>query len=244
MLVFKPSAPGLRSATVTIPNNDPDENPYVFAIQGTGIAPEMDLQGNGVSIADGDDTPATSDDTDFGEVEVAAGAVEHTFTIENTGNAELNLTGGSPLVVVTGDGFSLVTDAATPVAADGGTATFTIRFEPAAAGVVTGAVSIANNDADENPYDFVIQGSGVVPVTSDWTNVSPGTAPAPRYWHARRISATEKYSCSAARLAGTPALTIPGCTTSIPTPGRINNHPILLTPGCVWPCPISAMAKY
>ncbi|MFZ5518918.1 MAG: choice-of-anchor D domain-containing protein [Candidatus Zhuqueibacterota bacterium] len=182
---FDPSVVGLRSATVSIANDDANENPYDFAIQGAGMGtPEMDVQGNGASIADGDNTPATSDDTDFGEVEVATGAVEHTFTIENTGNAELNLTGGSPLVVVTGDGFSLVTDAATQVAADGGTATFTIRFEPTAAGVASGAVSIANDDADENPYDFAIQGSGVVPVASDWTDVSPGTAPAPRYWHA------------------------------------------------------------
>jgi len=37
------------------------------------------------------DTPSTSYDTDFGEVEVAAGAVEHTFTIDNTGNTDMNL---------------------------------------------------------------------------------------------------------------------------------------------------------
>ncbi len=180
---FNPSAPGVRSAIISIPNNDPDENPYDFAIQGTGLASEMDVQGNGTSIADGDDTPSTSDDTDFGEVEVAAGAVEHTFTIENTGNAELNLTGGSVLVSVDGNGFTLVADATTPVSADNST-TFTIRFEPTVAGVASGTVSIANDDTDENPYTFAIQGIGVVPVTSDWTDVSPGTAPAPRYWHA------------------------------------------------------------
>ena len=30
---FNPSANGLRTATIQIPNNDPDENPYDFAIQ-------------------------------------------------------------------------------------------------------------------------------------------------------------------------------------------------------------------
>ena len=32
-----PSASGLRSATLSIANNDADENPYDFAIQGTGL---------------------------------------------------------------------------------------------------------------------------------------------------------------------------------------------------------------
>ncbi len=34
---FKPKAAGLRTATVHIPSNDPDENPYTFTIQGTGF---------------------------------------------------------------------------------------------------------------------------------------------------------------------------------------------------------------
>lgn len=36
---FVPSAPGLRSAVVSIASDDPDENPYVFAIQGSGVLP-------------------------------------------------------------------------------------------------------------------------------------------------------------------------------------------------------------
>jgi len=38
-VVFDPSAAGLRSATIEIGSDDQDENPYQFAIQGTGIAP-------------------------------------------------------------------------------------------------------------------------------------------------------------------------------------------------------------
>jgi hypothetical protein len=37
-IVFDPSADGLRTATISIANNDADENPYTFAIQGTGIS--------------------------------------------------------------------------------------------------------------------------------------------------------------------------------------------------------------
>jgi VCBS repeat-containing protein len=40
-VVFNPSSPGLKTATVSIANDDPDENenPYTFTIQGTATAP-------------------------------------------------------------------------------------------------------------------------------------------------------------------------------------------------------------
>jgi cytoskeletal protein CcmA (bactofilin family) len=128
------------------------------------LAPEMDVQGNGISIADGDMTPSTTDDTDFGPADISSGTVDHTFTVENTGNADLNLT-GSPKVVISGTNaadFSVIIQPSSPVAANGGTTTFTIRFDPSAIGLRTATVSIDNDDADENPYDFAIQGTGTV----------------------------------------------------------------------------------
>jgi hypothetical protein len=38
-VTFTPSATGLREATLSIANNDGDENPYNFSIQGTGATP-------------------------------------------------------------------------------------------------------------------------------------------------------------------------------------------------------------
>jgi hypothetical protein len=50
---FTPSLTGTRAATVSIANNDPDANPYAFAIQGTG--------GNGAPIANaGSDQTVTA----------------------------------------------------------------------------------------------------------------------------------------------------------------------------------------
>jgi hypothetical protein len=164
-ITFNPSAPGLRTATVSIANDDADENPYNFSIQGTGTAPEMDVSGNGVPIADGDATPSTADDTDFGSVNVASGTNANTFTITNSGTCELNLT-GIPRVTIGGihaSDFTLTTDASTPVPPGGGTTTFTITFDPSASGLRTATVSIANDDADENPYNFSIQGTGTGP---------------------------------------------------------------------------------
>ena len=42
----------------------------------------------------------------------------------------------------------------------GNSATFTVTFDPSATGLRTATISIANNDCDENPYDFAIQGTG------------------------------------------------------------------------------------
>ncbi len=168
-ITFDPSAVGARTATVTIASNDADENPYTFAIQGGGAqpVPEIDVSGNGITIVDGDTAPATADNTSFGSIEVANGTVAKTFTITNMGGGALNL-GGTPRRVGIGGAnasdFTVTTDAATPVAANGGTTSFTITFDPSAVGARTATVSIASNDADENPYTFAIQGGGAQPV--------------------------------------------------------------------------------
>lgn len=125
--------------------------------------PEMDIQGDGTSIADGDTSPSTADHTDFGSALVSGGTVVRTFTIENTGSAALDLTAGSPFVFLTGStDFSLTATPSGTIGA-GSSTTFNITFDPSAVGTATATVSIANNDADEDPYNFDIQGSGVEP---------------------------------------------------------------------------------
>jgi trimeric autotransporter adhesin len=159
---FDPSATGARSATITIANSDANENPYNFSIQGTGAsAPEINLVGNAVSIADEDTTPAAADHTDFGSADVAGGTVTRTFTIQNTGSGALTLS-GSPLVAISGANAADFAVAAQPVAsvAAAGSTTFQVRFDPSAAGVRSATITIANSDANENPYNFSIQGTG------------------------------------------------------------------------------------
>jgi hypothetical protein len=134
-------------------------------------APEMDVQGNGQSIADGDSSPSVGDDTDFGSVASASGTVMHTFTVENAGSDTLNLT-GTPRVTVSGahaSDFEVTAQPGTPIASGGGTTTFSVRFDPGAVGLRTATISIANDDADENPYDFAVQGTGLntPPVADD-----------------------------------------------------------------------------
>ncbi len=163
-VTFDPSAEGVRSATISIANDDSDENPYNFDIQGTGtVAPEIDITGNGSSIANNDATPSTGDHTDFGSTPTIGGTLNRTFTISNSGNGDLTLS-GTPKVVIGGADaadFTVTSQPNSPVAADGGTSTFTIQFDPSVAVIRNATVSIANDDADENPYSFSISGTGV-----------------------------------------------------------------------------------
>ncbi len=124
----------------------------------------MDVQGNAVSIADGDVTPSAADHTDFGSADISSGSVDRVFTIANLGNVNLSLT-GTPRVQLSGANaadFSVTVQPSSPVAANGNT-TFTVHFDPSATGLRSATISIANDDANENPYDFSIQGTGTTP---------------------------------------------------------------------------------
>ena len=163
-ITFDPSAVGLRSATISIANDDSDENPYNFNIQGTGttVIPEIDITGMGVTIVDGDTTPDVADDTDFGDNIVGFATTTHTFTITNTGGGSLNLTSPFPHVVITGANaadFTLTANPTTPIAGLAST-TFNITFNPSALGIRTATITITNNDTSETIYNFDIQGNG------------------------------------------------------------------------------------
>jgi len=80
-----------------------------------------------------------------------------TFTIRNIGAVALNVTA----VQWTGStDFTVIQQPSPVVAANGGTTTFQIQFTPTGPGLKTATMMIANDDADENPYDFMIQGTG------------------------------------------------------------------------------------
>ena len=169
---FAPLTIASFSATISIANTDTDENPYTFALQGSGISsgPEMSVLGNGVEITDGDATPTSSDNTDFGQLGVNfTGTVSHTFIITNSATTNLLIT-GTPVIDITG---THATDFATNGAAiltsvpGGGSTSFTIIFSPSGTGLRSATVSIDSNDGDENPYTFAIQGWGTVGHNAD-----------------------------------------------------------------------------
>ena len=93
----------------------------------------------------------------------SAETVVRTFIITNTANTALSLT-GTPVVAVSGAHsaeFTVTLQPSTSVMAHASTP-FQVTFAPAGGGTRSAVLSIANNDVDEDPYDFSVQGVGTL----------------------------------------------------------------------------------
>ncbi|WP_333599935.1 T9SS type A sorting domain-containing protein [Flavobacterium sp.] len=153
VVTFNPSAAGTRNATISIANNDTSNNPYVFAIKGTGVVQGITIQGNATTIANGAATPTTANWTDFSTV-----TSTRTFTITNSGNVVLTI-GAISFSGTNASDFTIQTSPSATVAAYGST-TFTVLFSPSASGTRNATLSLVNNDSTKNPYTFAIKGTG------------------------------------------------------------------------------------
>ncbi len=148
-------------------------NYHSLALAAEPYVPGIQITGNGVSIPDGATTPGLADHTDFGSTAISIGTVVRTFTIQNTGNAPVNLT-ATPKVVVSGihaADFTVTQQPVSPVAA-GGSTTFQISFVPGAAWLRMATLTIASDDPRANPHDFAIQGNGAVMIAASYTTGS------------------------------------------------------------------------
>ena len=138
--------------TVTIPSNDPDTSSYTFTVEGTGVAiPEIHIMQGAANISSGGSQT-------FGLTYLNVD-VPLIFTIQNTGNGNLNLT-STPLVDITGSSYFIVTSDPAPIVGPGGNTTFEVTYNPSEAGTHNAVISIANNDLNENPYIINIDGTG------------------------------------------------------------------------------------
>ncbi len=155
-----PAVPAGRHVTATATSAAGDTSEFGRnAISGT--TPGINVEGDGNTIVNEDDTPSTADNTDFGSVGIGEGPVNGTFIITNTGTSALTLT-GNPRVRIEGpnDSDFVVIDQPNAVLDPGDTNNLVIQFTPSGPGVRTAQVVIPNTDPDENPYRFTIQGTG------------------------------------------------------------------------------------
>ncbi len=128
-----------------------------------------------IAIFDGSGITGTERQSGIGSASftgISTGSMSNTqtFTITNTGSA--NLSGISVTKAVTGnpDDF-IVTAAGTTTLAPSATTTFTIKFSPTAGGARSAVVQINSNDADENPFLIHVTGTG----TSVLANYTTGS---------------------------------------------------------------------
>ena len=166
---FNPTGLGLRTATVHLHSNDQFNPDYTFNIQATNTS-AISLSGNSIAIASGDTTPSTADFTSFGyQLLSPPAAVTRTYTLTNTGAtvislANITIAGANPA------DFTLSSPPALSSLNPNDSTTFTITFNPTAAGLRDALVSIPSSAGSS--YTFAIDGTGV----SQATNTGPGGA--------------------------------------------------------------------
>ncbi len=111
----------------------------------------------GTLLTDGSST------VDFGST-VACNPAQKTFTVRNTG--QLNLTLTEPISLPAN--YTLVSSFASTTLAPTETTTFQVRLtDTTLAGTYSGSLSFANNDADENPFNFNITTTITTPATAN-----------------------------------------------------------------------------
>ena len=158
---FTPSAMGARKTTLRVLTDDADESSYSITLSGTGTAPFPDIAiFTGASTAPADERTTTQEPHGFGSVYVSSTSTPQTFTITNTGTADLT---GLALSMhgTNASNFTLGFLSGAPLA-PGATRAFTVTFAPSASGIRNAWVEVASNDTDENPFPIYVTGRGLV----------------------------------------------------------------------------------
>lgn len=143
-------------ASMSIANDDSDENPFVIQLSGSNVWPEIVVESPaGTDLQDGAATLS------FGPVRIGRSATPQTVTVKNSGTAALTGLG------VTLDGVDFTHDAtALPdVLAPGGSGSFEVNF--VAAGTVSGdrsaIIRISSSDWDEASFEIQTEGLALSP---------------------------------------------------------------------------------
>jgi hypothetical protein len=145
---FSPTSAGPKATTLRLTSDDPDESQVDVALSGSGVTPqEIDVS----------PTPYN-----YGSVSLGTSAVR-TFAVRNLGGTTLQVTG----VTLTGDqatDFAITAGGGSFNVLPGATHNLDVRFAPAALGGRTTTLRFTNDDADENPLNVTLTGTGVASV--------------------------------------------------------------------------------
>lgn len=174
-LQIQPSTLGAFSSTISISSNDPSQPVFSFQVIGTAVAsPESEIH-----ITQGTSSIASGGNYDFGSVVVGSSSATITFTIQNLGTANLNLT-GSPFVAISGTDASefTVTQPTSASISPSGSETFTVQFSPTSVGSKIAMLTILNNDSDEGTYTINLLGVGSVTAVPE-INITDGISNIP-----------------------------------------------------------------
>jgi autotransporter-associated beta strand protein len=150
-VLVTPDALGPWSFTVTVVNDDADENPFSWTVSGVATAPEVEVSRAGSALANGA--------TDRIEGVTAGQSLTLSYVLDNLGSGELTL-GGPAGISGSNCAITVISGPATSVAA-GDSTTLVATVVPLAAGEWSFTLTLTSNDGDENPCLWQVAGSAV-----------------------------------------------------------------------------------
>lgn len=156
---FTPDSGGAFADTLTIPSDDPNENPVEVVLRGNGVTPQPEISVKD-SVAPDNDLSIS-----FGSVQENTTPKTETVTVENIGAAALSV--GS-LVLANGTAFAIAADncTGTTVAASGN-CTVDVEFGPTATGTFNDTLTIPSDDPNNNSIAVALSGVGTATPVPD-----------------------------------------------------------------------------
>ncbi|MFQ5589170.1 MAG: choice-of-anchor D domain-containing protein, partial [Nitrospiria bacterium] len=152
---FSPTVVGAFNDTFDIPSNDPDEDPVIVSVSGTGLTPPAP----DITVTDSV-VPVNDLQVPFGSTTVGTNS-DKTVTVTNDGNASLNLgaiAASNPVAAP----FSILNDNCSGITlAPAGNCSLTVKFSPLATGLFNDSFDIPSNDPDTNSVTVNVSGTGV-----------------------------------------------------------------------------------
>ena len=160
-----------RKSAVQSPNTQFNENEWdVYELENikninqhvsrcSGAIPEIEVTGNFNSITDESTTTSTINHTFFGATNADSGEIiSKIYTIKNSGNANLNIS-GIDIIGINASNFTISNNPITSILPND-SISFNIAFQTISAGIKNATIRIHNDDASENPFQFLIQAEG------------------------------------------------------------------------------------
>ncbi|HRX16937.1 MAG TPA: choice-of-anchor D domain-containing protein, partial [Spirochaetota bacterium] len=147
---------GNRNAELRIRHDDENsENPYTILLTGSVTTTVSDIwviDNNSNLVKNG------LSESNFGTINEGDTTAYRTFTIKNSGSANLNINS----INISGSQFDLDTSStASSLAPDNSTTSFQVRFAPSTSGFFSETITINSNDPDEPNFSFTVSGTAL-----------------------------------------------------------------------------------
>lgn len=150
---FDPQSSGTFNCSLSLLNNDANENPFDLSLSGSCTAAAPDI-----AVLAVDQTLVSGGSFSFGTTPQGT-SLQQTFTVRNDGTGVLTLTPIDPASLPTG--FTLVSNLGATTLNGGESTTFTIQLDAAAGGSFSGQLVLVSSDPDEGSFAIGLTGDVV-----------------------------------------------------------------------------------